>query len=159
MDTANSSNQSFISKDDDQTSEASVRLNSNVPFRSNDVSEKNPSDIAHTSALCVSETDQKVVVFGVMKLCNDNVAVAASSPNDKSNYENNTSNAKTSSMRTPSQSSDYVNFSNSRSFLKVDLKSAIYSRGYLSIWVKITYRIYEKISDTDWIGLYYLGKC
>lgn len=158
MDTANSSNQSFISKNDDQTSEASVRLDSNVPFGSNDVSEKNPSNIANSSALRVLETDQKVIVFGAMKFCNDNVAVAGSSPNDKSNDEINTSNVKTSSMRTPSQSSDYVNFSNSRSFLKVDLKSAIYSRGYLSIWVKITYRIYEKISNTDWIGLYYLGK-
>lgn len=53
---------------------------------------------------------------------------------------------------------DYVNFASGESYLKVELKSAIYSRGYLSIWVKITYRIYEKISDTDWIGLYYEGK-
>ncbi|XP_065221192.1 E3 ubiquitin-protein ligase HECW2 isoform X2 [Planococcus citri] len=51
---------------------------------------------------------------------------------------------------------EYVNImATNKSFLKVELKSAVYSRGKLSIWVKITYRIYEKISDMDWIGLYY----
>lgn len=54
---------------------------------------------------------------------------------------------------------EYVNImANAKSFLKVELKSAVYSRGKLSIWVKITYRIYEKISEDDWIGLYYAGK-
>lgn len=82
--------------------------------------------------------------------------VSYSSSDSNVNDEANGTHLDVSSRRV--SENDYVNFASGKSFLKVELKSAIYSRGYLSIWVKITYRIYEKISDTDWIGLYYAGK-
>lgn len=162
VDTADYSSLSFTSDSDDRAPEVAIKLHANVSSRSNDVSAKKLSNASVTATLCAFEENQKVVSANAMQLTSNNVEsgfVSCSSSDSNLNEDTAVSTVKTGSMRTSSQSSDYVNFSNSKSFLKVDLKSAIYSRGYLSIWVKITYRIYEKISDTDWIGLYYIGKC
>lgn len=64
-----------------------------------------------------------------------------------------------SKLKISSQEHIYVNISSGKSFLAVELKSAVYSRGYLSIWVKINYHIYERLNGTDWLGLYSVGEC
>ncbi len=115
------------------------------------------SNSADAKALRASKKTQKVTNRNMQLKNNvESGFVSCASSSSNSNDEINVS--RLNPPRTSEETNDYVNFTNSKSFLKVDLKSAIYSRGYLSIWVKITYRIYEKISEKDWIGLYYIGE-
>lgn len=159
MDTANHRNQLLRSNNNDRGPEVATRLNSNAASKRSNAAEKKLSTATEPSALCVPEKNQKVVDFNMSKSSNDDEFgfVSCSSSDSASNlYDESSLPAAISTIT--GKSNEYVNFSSGKSFLKIDLKSAIYSRGYLSIWVKITYRIYEKISDADWIGLYYVGE-
>lgn len=71
---------------------------------------------------------------------------AATKPFDKSTFA-----AFDNFLRLPRPDNDYINWLAGRNVLNVTLKSAIFSRGYLSVWVKINYEIYTDISENDWI--------
>jgi hypothetical protein len=162
VDTANHKNQSSKSENNDRVSAVAAGLDYHAAPKNGNAAEKNFPMAAEPSTLCIPEKNQKVVGFKMNKSSNNAESgfVSCSSSDSASNFTDEAS-AGTSVIvgGSVSKTNEYVNFSSGKSFLKVDLKSAIYSHGYLSIWVKITYRIYEKISDTDWIGLYYVGKC
>lgn len=151
MDTANQQNQSLESVGNNPTSDAFTRLENDVAPERSTSTRENPSSSSYTSTLRAPKENQKIVGCNMNKSAyNAESGFVSCSSSDE------THNIPSDTLRPAAI--EYVNFSSSKSFLKVDLKSAIYSHGYLSIWVKITYRIYETISDTDWVGLYYIGE-
>lgn len=140
---------------------AALEIDSNVENRKEDAKAKlDVSKNGDAKTIHPSKKSEKVNLYSQngMPSAVESGFVSFASSSSNSNDETNVSTFRIQQLKSSQESNDYVNFSNSKSFLKVDLKSAIYSRGYLSIWVKVTYRIYEKVSEKDWIGLYYIGK-
>lgn len=162
MDTANITQCNNDIRNESNESDIALRRESNTQSPNNDnYIQRNIITNANAKALRASEKNQKVTssTFS-MQLVTSNVDsdfISCLSSNNNSTDEIGICNIR-STFKSPPEGNDYVNFTSNKSFLKVDLKSAVYSHSVLSIWVKITYRIYEKISEKDWIGLYYNGK-
>lgn len=139
---------------------AALDIDSNVENRKDDAKAKlDVAEYGDAKTVRPSEKGQKVNTYSQnVPNAVESGFVSCASSSSNSNDETSVASFRIQQLKSSQESNDYVNFTNSKSFLKVDLKSAIYSRGYLSIWVKVTYRIYEKVSEKDWIGLYYIGK-
>lgn len=171
MDTANTkrSNESNRGEPGDDIYEPALSVKSDVLTASaENANDTQRYDISNADAktLCIFEENSETTALNyganTPSTCSNNVddfdfdSVVSSGPSVATGKA--ASITKIPLVRSFHETNDYVNVIDGKSYLQVEFKSAIYSRGQTSIWVKMTYKIYEKTSEKDWIGLYAVGE-